>query len=80
VWPPLVHVTVLGLARYGLHDDARRIARKFVDTQVALFQRTNRLWEKTDCETGAVAGAEYGAAAMLGWTAGTFLALTDYLG
>lgn len=80
VWPPLVYLTVMGLARYGLHDDARRVARKFVDTQVALFGSTGRLWEKTDCETGEVAGAEYGAAAMLGWTAGVFLALVAYLG
>ena len=79
VWPPLVYVTVEGLRRYGHVAHARRIAEKFVATTVRLHARTGRLWEKTNAETGEVAGGEYQAAAMLGWTAGVFIALHAWL-
>ncbi len=79
-WPPLTCTTVRGLARYGLDEAARRLAQKYVDVSVALFDRTGQLWEKTDVETGDVAGGEYKAQPMLGWSAGVFVALADYLG
>jgi alpha,alpha-trehalase len=62
-----------GLQRYGFDADARRLARKYVATADRLFARTGRLWEKTDAETGEVAGGEYEAAAMIGWSAGVYL-------
>jgi alpha,alpha-trehalase len=79
VWPPLVYVVVTALRRYGHEADARRIAGKFLATTERLFARTGQLWEKTDAETGEVAGGEYAAAPMLGWTAGTYVALAEYL-
>ena len=80
VWPPLVWVTVAGLLRYGFQADALRIAQKYVDTTDALFARTGQLWEKTDATTGEVAGGEYDAAAMLGWSAGVYLACRGVVG
>lgn len=79
VWPPMVFTTVAGLARYGHDDAARRIAQKFVATTDALFARTGMFWEKTDAETGEVAGGEYDAVPMLGWSAGVYVALRRYL-
>ena len=79
VWPPMVYMTVTGLDRYGYAEDARRIARKFVETSDRLFEKTGQLWEKTDAETGDVAGGEYDAAPMIGWSAGVYLELTKYL-
>ncbi len=79
-WPPLTCTTVRGLARYGLDEAARRLAQKYVDVSVALFDRTGQLWEKTDVETGDVAGGQDKAQPMLGWSAGVFVALADYLG
>lgn len=76
VWPPLVYMTVAGLRRYGFHEDADRIAQKFLLTTERLFQKTGRLWEKTDAVTGGVAGNEYAAAPMMGWSAGVYLALS----
>ncbi|MEI6560894.1 MAG: hypothetical protein WCO68_02295 [Verrucomicrobiota bacterium] len=35
--------------------------------------------KKTDAVTGDVAGGEYEAAPMLGWSAGVFVALHEYL-
>jgi len=78
VWPPMVYITVAALRRYGFHADADRIAQKFIATTEALFARTGQLWEKTDARTGEVAGGEYDAAPMLGWSAGVYLALTDH--
>lgn len=79
VWPGEVFRTVFGLARYGQHEDAARIARTFVSTTDALYEQTGMLWEKTDSRTGSVAGGEYEAVPMLGWTAGTYVALSAYL-
>jgi alpha,alpha-trehalase len=73
VWPPMVSILMTGLQRYGFDADARRLARKYVATADRLFARTGRLWEKTDAETGEVAGGEYEAAAMIGWSAGVYL-------
>jgi len=79
VWPPMVWIVVEGLRRYGYEVEARRIAEKYIATTVRLFEKNGQLWEKTDAETGEVAGGEYTAAPMMGWSAGIFVALTDYL-
>jgi alpha,alpha-trehalase len=75
VWPPLVYVTVEGLRRYGFAADALCIAVKYIATANRLFEKTGQLWEKTDALTGEVAGGEYKAAPMLGWSAGVYAAL-----
>jgi len=80
MWPPLLWVAVEGLRRYGFRDDAQRLARKYLETSIALFERTGQLWEKTDAETGEVAGGEYDAAPMLGWSAGVFVACAALVG
>jgi alpha,alpha-trehalase len=79
VWPPMARMTVEGLLRYGYQEDARRVARKFVETTENLFEKTGQLWEKTDAETGDVAGGEYDAAPMIGWTAGVYLSCLEVL-
>ncbi len=78
VWPPMVYMLVSGLERYGFSTDAKRIAHKFLDTTISLFEKTGQLWEKTDAENGEAASGEYDAAPMLGWTAGIFVALSEY--
>ncbi len=76
-WTPLTYMAIEGLHRYGFHGDAARIARKFVETTVRLFDKTGKLWEKVDAETGEPAQAEYGCAPLFDWTAGVFVLLTD---
>lgn len=80
MWPPMVWIVVEGLLNYGLRGDAERIARKYIDSCLRLFEKTGQLWEKLDAETGEVAGGEYDAAPMLGWSAGVFVACADLLG
>lgn len=79
VWPAMVWMIISGLRRYGYASDARRHAEKYVRTAVRLFEQTGQLWEKTDAETGEVAGGEYAAAPMMGWSAGVFVACQDLL-
>ncbi|MDX2111634.1 MAG: trehalase family glycosidase [Verrucomicrobiota bacterium] len=79
VWPPMVYMTVDGLRKYGYETDARRIASKYLETTRQLFAKTGQLWEKTDAEVVQVAGGEYKAAPMIGWTAGVYIALKEYL-
>jgi alpha,alpha-trehalase len=79
MWPPLAYTTACGLARYGLHEHARRVASKYVNTCVDLWKQTGQLWEKLDVTTGEPAGGEYEAQPMMGWSAGAFVALADYL-
>lgn len=78
-WPPLFWITVAGLKHYGFTDDARRIASAFCALTLRHFERTGKLWEKFDVTTGAIAGGEYEAQPMMGWSAGVFLACLEHL-
>ncbi|TFH03619.1 MAG: alpha,alpha-trehalase [Spirochaetales bacterium] len=79
MWPPLVRIVAKGLHRYGLTEPAMRIAGKYVEACDRLFERTGQLWEKIDVETGELAGGEYAAQPMIGWSAGVYVALQDIL-
>lgn len=79
VWPPMVYITVIGLDNYGFKVDARRIAKKFIDVNTALFKEHHKLFEKTNAETGKLSTADYGTPPMMGWTAGIYIALVEYL-
>jgi len=73
MWPPLTYVALKGLQRYGFDADAKRLAEKYVKVNTRLFDETGQLWEKFNAVNGEVAGGEYEAAAMLGWSAGVLL-------
>ncbi|MFW6288378.1 MAG: trehalase family glycosidase [Spirochaetota bacterium] len=79
-WPPIQVMVCKGLARYGFNDDATRIARKYIETVTTRFEADGYLWEKYDSLTGALGEAEYEANRMLGWTAGVFVYLAEFLG
>jgi neutral trehalase len=63
----------------GYKTEAQRIAQKNLATATTLFEQTGKLWEKTDAERGAVAAGEYDAPAMMGWSAGVYVACANYL-
>jgi alpha,alpha-trehalase len=74
-WAPLQYIVVEGLDRYGYHDDARRLRRKWCDVCATLFERTGALWEKynvVDPESEGEAGL-YGHVSGFGWTNGVFV-------
>lgn len=84
VLPQLLAPTCLyaveGLARYGFEREARRLAGEWLQAVAATFRTTGNLWEKYNVLDGSTdVSAEYDTPAMLGWTAGTFICLDDYL-
>lgn len=79
-WAPLQYVTVRGLDNYGYTEDARRIARNYVDLLTESYTKTGSLWEKYNVDEGNLnVGDEYKMPTMLGWTAGSYVWLTEYL-
>jgi len=78
-WPPLTYTVVQALQRYGRGEDAKRIAAKYVAWSIYHFERTGQLWEKFDAATGEIAGGEYEAQPMMGWSAGIFVKMAEIL-
>lgn len=80
-WAAVNYMAIRGMDRYGFVKDARRLARKYLDSNVAQFKETGVLWEKYNALTGRNdAAAEYATPGdFMGWTAGTVLFCMDYL-
>lgn len=79
-WACLAYVAVAAAHAIGLTDDANRLARKYTEVIKNNFKATHGLWEKYNMETGGVdVVGEYGQVEMLGWTAGVYVALREYL-
>ena len=73
-WACLHYIVIHGLLRYGYHEDALRIAEKYVTLAEDVFEKTGQLWEKYNVVTGEVSTAkEYETPAMMGWSAGVYL-------
>ena len=73
-------VAIMGLDRYGYHDDAKRLAEKYIGTCARNFELTGQLWEKYNGITGALDVAdEYKMPPFLCWTACVFLYAREVL-
>lgn len=79
-WAPVQYLAVRGLAGYGYMEEARRIAHKYVGIVVRNFRQTGNLWEKYNVAEGNVnVSDEYDMPTMIGWTAGIFEWMLDFL-
>lgn len=79
-WPCIQYIAVIGLDHYGYREEARRLALKYVDLVDRVFEETENLWEKYNVAEGNInVSNEYEMPAMMGWTAGAYLALKEYL-
>ncbi|NOZ61248.1 MAG: alpha,alpha-trehalase [Calditrichaeota bacterium] len=79
-WPPIFYLTIAGLEKYNFHEEARRIAEKYLTVVAKNFQETNALWEKYNVTDGSVnVKDEYKMPSMLGWTAGVFVFCYNFL-
>lgn len=77
-WAPLQWIAVDGLARYGHHDLARRIALGWISTVERTFEQTRLIFEKYDVETGSAGGGgEYTSQTGFGWTNGVTAELIE---
>ena len=80
IWPPLVCLSVMAADRVGLKDEAKLLARQYVEMVDRGWIDTGSLWEKYDCISGRKAFVhEYNESKMLGWTAGTYRVFENYL-
>ncbi len=79
-WPCQQYQVVRGLYNYGYSEDAKRVAKKYVDLVERIFEETGHLWEKYNIKEGSVnVKNEYEMPAMMGWSAGTYMAFKKYL-
>lgn len=73
-WPNQQWIAVNGLLNYGFKDDALRIARKWLDLNKEIFEKTGRLWEKYDVVSRDIGvSGLYPTQEGFGWTNGVFL-------
>lgn len=80
-WAPMYSIAINALNRYGFYDDAKRIAKKYVNLIEENFKKTNNLWEKYNVKTGGVDVKleSSNMPPMMGWTAGVYIEASNYL-
>ncbi len=80
-WPCLQYISAVGLKNYGYHEDAKRIALKYVTLAENVFNETGNLWEKYNVVEGntEVCSENYHMPVMMGWTAGAYLSLKNMI-
>lgn len=79
-WACLQLVVCEALVSCGRHSDALRIARKYVTLVEKCFDETGHLWEKYNVRDGSSnAVGEYGTPTMIGWSAGVYQALSEFI-
>jgi len=79
-WPCLQYIAVVALDNYGYKDEAKRIAEKYIKLADKVFDETGKLWEKYNVVQGNInVTNEYEMPPMMGWTAGVYLALNNYI-
>ncbi len=79
-WAPLHLNAVVALDNYGFKEDALRIAKKYVDIVEKNYEEYGKVFEKYNAVSGGIdAVSEYGTPEFLGWSAGVYLYLKDYL-
>jgi alpha,alpha-trehalase len=78
-WAPLQWVAIEGLRHYGYHQLANEIKKRWVNTNLAVFQKEAKLVEKYDVvgENGLGGGGEYPLQDGFGWTNGVLATLLD---
>ena len=80
MWPPLILIAFDGAININNEKKATELALIYTKTVEKEFAKTNKLWEKYDVNIGSRSILnEYSETEMLGWTAGCYNVLYDYL-
>lgn len=76
-WAPLQWITCRGLERYGFHKEARAGATRWIENNVAVYEKHGYLLEKYNVVLSGLAGTggEYEVQEGFGWTNGVLLRL-----
>lgn len=80
-WACLQYIAVIGLDKYGYKAEAKRIAEKYVALVDKVFEETGNLWEKYNVADGSLNvnhESKKKMPAMMGWSAGVYLAAASY--
>ena len=79
-WPPLNYAAAMAMRRAGREKESLEICRGYCRAVEKNFDKTGRLWEKYNAESGGTDTVnEYEMPPMFGWTAGVYLALKKVL-
>lgn len=82
-WAPTNWLAVAGLERYGFHEDATRVARKFCATVLQNYERDGTIREKYNVVSGSanvqVATGYKSNVIGFGWTNGVYLRMQGLL-
>ncbi len=78
-WAPLHYVTIEGLRNYGYYELADTIKRRWLATNLTVFQESGKFVEKYNVTSGKKGGGggEYPLQDGFGWTNGVFVALMN---
>ncbi len=78
-WAPLQWMAIEGLNHYGETALAETIARRWIEQNIAVFEKTGKLVEKYDVTStdAAAGGGEYPVQDGFGWTNGVLRALLE---
>ncbi|MDP1746568.1 MAG: trehalase family glycosidase [Bacteroidota bacterium] len=82
-WPHQQWIVIQGLINYGYNDDAKRIARKWLDMNAKIFRKTGLFWEKHNvikCDVGLFNPNRYPTQSGFAWTNAIFVRLTNEFG
>ncbi len=81
-WAPLQWMGIVGLCNYGHHELAEEIARRWVNLNRDVFDRTGKMMEKYNvCDLSLEGGGgEYPLQDGFGWTNGVVVALQKLFG
>ena len=76
-WAPLQWIAIEGLRRYGHHQLADEIKRRWIKLNIKVYNNSHKLIEKYDVSgnSGLGGGGEYPLQDGFGWTNGVLLAL-----
>lgn len=80
-WPNQQWIVIRGLLNYDFKEEAKRIAKKWLDLNKKIFLKTGKFWEKYDvvkCDIGK-SDERYHVQSGFGWTNAVFIRLIKEL-
>jgi alpha,alpha-trehalase len=81
-WAQQHWIVIKGLLNYGYHEDAKRIAKKWLDLNKKVYQKNGKFWEKYNvvkCTIGKSNEDRYPIQSGFAWTNAVFIRLIENL-
>lgn len=81
-WAQQHWIVISGLMNYGFHEDALRVAKKWLDMNKNVFLKTGKFWEKYNvvkCVKGENNADRYPIQSGFAWTNAVFIRLIEEL-